>query len=382
MDDLDIANRLHRRVLQQELDVAKARKDFWSSKYNYGPSTKTSELEPFQKISDECFLKYPRTAVLAEIFLLLDNGNLLLLGAKKLEGGKVVTEKLNFRRGLGLCSSIFQDIADHGNYYKLPFPLEMQRGLFDDQISMTLTAYLVKNEVCERQGIVCMVDRCCPEEIIDDDREDFLRRLAGDAEHQLHCRRQHFLKKGNWDASASPFETLQNRRGYRHEIVLPARGPIQAVLKSQITQRLQTQAPFQFDHNSSGYNKLPVFQHMSTEVERMHLPLDFYDSVDQIPGPRPPISKNDMEYSAVVESLALTEIKPEDAIAIHLKQMVKMATQVFAFPNCEITFMNHNTIFCLAGHAESERKSESITTMKRNKDGSRFLWTMQRAQAI
>lgn len=387
LDDLDVANRLHRQVLMMELSKAKFCGEYTTAVYNYSPSTQHSDLTAFQQVTDKCLTEYRHTSVLAGVYLILDNGNQLSLDTKISRDGIITSEKLNCVGKLSICSSFVKD-GRNQDFYKLLLPCDIQLRFFDDPLPMTLTGFVFKDELDQRQGMVCMVDRCSPSDLQDNDREAFLRPLASDIEQHLRIRKQQLLK--TWRTFASlPHDSakrFQLREESQHDVVLCAHGPLKPVSESQVRTRLSQMNPFHFQSTERrASHTLPVFQNTSTEAERAHLPLDFYDLVDQIGCPRPPIPKNDMECSAIVESLALTEINPEDAIAVYLKEMVKMATQVFGFPNGEISFRNHDTIFCLAGYGTNEeiKKAANVfPTIKYNKDGSRFLWKMPRAAAV
>jgi class 3 adenylate cyclase len=385
LDDLDIANRLHRRVLLLELNKAKSGGEYVAAAYNYSPSTPQPDLKPFQQITDKCLRENKQTAVFAGVYLVLENGNQLSLDTKILKDGIIVTETLNSPRSPSICSIIVNDDCNP-DYNKLPFPNEMQSFLFGDSaLPTTLTGYIFRDETGKRQGIVCMLDRCSPSDIVDADRKAFLRPLALEVESILRLRKQLLEQRSTqqFPNTKECFQKLGEKR--ESEIVLSAYGPIQPVLQSQVKKRLSQVNPFQFAPGERASHKLPIFQNMSTEDDTKHLPLDYFDLADEICSPRTPIAKNDMECSAIVEALALTEINPDEPIAIYLKEMVKMATQVFGFPNAEITFRNHDTIFCMAGYGlneEIKKCANVFPTMKRNKDGSRFLWQMPRALAV
>jgi class 3 adenylate cyclase len=381
LDDLEITNRLHRRVLLKELNKAKSNKDFVSSSYEYGPSTPSSDLEPYCQITDKIFCENKTTAVLAGVHLVLNNGNQLALDTKILKDGQVITNKLTVPRKLSVCSGLVND-GRNQDYYKVLLPQEIQMGLIQDTTPMTYTGHVLKSLSGKRVGMVCMVDRCSPADVVDIDRETFLRQMAQETEYQLTLRKQLLERKKKLEGQISECQ---------NETVLPAHGPLKPVFGSQVSQRLRKQSPIDFTElipqpAEKATHKLPIFQNMASEEEKVHLPTNFYDSVDEVSAPRPPIPKHDMERSAAVEALGMTDINPQDEIALHLKSLVKMAAQVFGFPHGEITFHNHESQYRIAGYGESDEIINSLNSLFQsiqcNRDGSRFLCKMPRGPAV
>ncbi len=382
---LKVSNRLHRRVLLKELNKARQSTNFVASTYDYSPSTPLSDLDFYQKATDKCFREYEQTAILAGVHLVLDNGNQLSLDTKVLKDVNIVTEKQHRPRETSFCSRLVRETSNR-HYYKLLFPFEFQKDFIADPRPLTYTGYILRDESGKRIGILCMLDRCSPSELLGTDRKTFLQHLALDIEVQLKLRKQLVARQRSKEHNTSTDNLVEAFKVHiGSEFVVSADGPIKPVLNSQVTESMSQMNPSQLAPGKRASHKLPKFQNMSTEAERAHLPLNFFDCIEEMSCPRPPITKNDMECSAIVESLALTDINPEEPIAIYLKEMVKMATQVFGFPNAEITFRNHETAFCLAGYGESAEISACFNhfpTLKRNKDGTQFLWTMPRALSI
>uniref|UniRef100_A0A7S2UBZ0 GAF domain-containing protein n=1 Tax=Attheya septentrionalis TaxID=420275 RepID=A0A7S2UBZ0_9STRA len=87
---------------------------------------------------------------------------------------------------------------------------------------------------------------------------------------------------------------------------------------------------------------------VSNPNEEEHLPSNFFGRVDKFKGPRPPISKKDLERVAVTEKLGLHHIKPEDLTALTLRRLVKKATILARFPIGFISIINHDRQFEIA----------------------------------
>lgn len=375
LDDLEITNRLHRRVLMRELDKAKSSKDFVSASYDYGPSTPTSDLETFSRIAETCFHENRKSAVMAGVHLILNNGNQLSLDTKIMKDGQLHSKKLSIRQRLSICSNIVNDGRDQV-YYKIEIPLILKQKVFEESSAMTYTGHILKDESGKRVGVVCMVDRCPPMEIIDSERKEFLHRMAQEAEQQLKLRRQLLEKQRKVESQsisiqkaatvlpigASKNNTLNHESSIHKDYLVPAaikelvlftKEPLKLVSASQMSpfhemEGSVTTSPALNKPSSllglrvqpRAQRKPPVFQELANEDEKVHLASDVNDLVDQLSAPRPPIAKNDMERCAAVEALGMTDIGPEDEIALHLKSMVKMAKQVFEFPQGQITFIN------------------------------------------
>jgi class 3 adenylate cyclase/GAF domain-containing protein len=357
LDDLEITNRLHRRVLVKELDKAKTSLDYNSTYYDYSPGTKVNELEPFRAITNTIFRENQNTACMAGVHLVLDNGNQLALDTKLLNGGQVVTQPLNLAKGNNICGGLVQD-GSNQSYYKIQVPKNVQENLFEDPSPpMTYTGHILKNESGKRVGMVCMIDNCSPSGVQDLDRENFLRRMAIETEYQLNLRRQLIER---WRTLTVQMSEHQSG--------------------GQITDSVDRSVKMKESH------KLPVFQDMANEIESAHLPLNFYDLVDELSAPRPPIAKDDMERCAVVEAMGLADIASDDELSLQLQSILKEATEAFGFPYGEITAHNHENQFCIAGYDESQEVSNTLKKLHQsfrcNVDGTQFTRRTPRGPAI
>ncbi len=426
LDDLDITNRLHRRVLIRELNKAQSSNDFVSASYDYDPSTPASELEPYSQIAETCFQENRKSAVMAGVHLILNNGNQLSLDTKVLKNGQLQSKRLTIRGRHSICSTVVNDGRDL-DYYKIQIPLVLKQRVFENQSAMTYTGFVLKDESGKRVGVVCMVDRCSPTEVADSDRKVFLGRMARETEKELMVRSQLLEKRRNLEPDINgcqngivmptnecknivPSPTTHYSTTDGNEIVISSdrintskivTHPIEMLdrfLFKQVSHRLEKGGSFNSSSvlndspsltqtsETPGHRGSPVFQDMANEEECAHLSENFYELVDQVSTPRPPIPKNDMERSAAVGALNMTDIGPDDKIALHLKSMVKMAKHVFGFPHGEITFLDHEHQYRIAGHGESDEVINALNTffqpIQCNSDGSRFLCKMPRGFAV
>jgi class 3 adenylate cyclase len=396
LDDLHITNRLHRRVLIRELNKAQSSNDFVSASYDYDPSTPASELEPYSQIAETCFQENRKSAVMAGVHLILNNGNQLSLDTKVLKNGQLQSKRLTICGRRSICSTVVDDGRDQ-DYYKIEVPLAL-KTLCENQSTMTYTGFVLKDESGKRVGVVCMVDRCHAFEVVDSDRKVFLRRMARDTEQQLKHRKQ-LLKKLETEKNERKNDVTIASNDTRIETL--AAPPLRSSLDSgsQVPQRFENAgasnsaiAPNDASDSAvkstvQATHKLPKFQkNMANEAERAHLPTNFYEMADHLLAPRPPIPKHDMERSAAVEALGMVDIGPEDEIVLHLENMVKMAKQVFGFPHGEITFQNHETQYSIARDCESDEIRTAHDTFFQpincKNDGSRFICKMPRSAAL
>jgi hypothetical protein len=192
LDDLSITNRLHRRVLLKALKKAKMSMDFVSSEYNYSPSTPSSELEAYDRVTTMCFRNNNETAFLAGVHLCLKNGKQLSLGTKIIQDGIITSQRLHVKGELSICSSVAD--ADCGqNYYKREVPEIIGEKLFAGLAPLTYTGFAVRNETGRKVGVVCIIDRCDSKRVDDVDREAFLRHMAMAVEKELKNRKLHLM---------------------------------------------------------------------------------------------------------------------------------------------------------------------------------------------
>lgn len=210
LDDLSISNRLHRRVLVKALKKAKASKDFVSFEYNYSPSTPTSELEAYNKVTTMCLRNNKETAFLAGVHLCLKNGKQLSLDTKIIEDGKIIPQRLHVKGDLSICSNI--DDGDQ-NYYKMPVSEEICHRAFDVVEPLTYTGFALRNESGRKVGMVCMIDRCDVRNVDDIDREAFLHHMAMAVEKELKSRKRDQMMKNQTLGSDEDIVNLAFRGG-------------------------------------------------------------------------------------------------------------------------------------------------------------------------
>lgn len=134
-------------------------------------------------------------------------------------------------------------------------------------------------------------------------------------------------------------------------------------------------------------HELPIFKSlMHNEEDRKHLSSNFHDMVNALKIPKPPIAKNDMERCAAVDTLRLTDIRPNDDIAYHLQAMVKMATEVFRFPYGEITFHDNEFQYRMASYCEGKNPFTAINSAYQpihfKPDGKPFLCKTGRGASL
>lgn len=373
LDDLHIANRLHRRVLLMELNKAKVPKegaaDLMATPYGYSPSTPASDLEAFRRVTDKCLSEHTETAILAGVHLILGNGAVLSLDTKIINDGKFETDTSHAFCKLAISSKLVND-GSNQHYYKIKLPLEVSSMFSRDALSMTYTGHVLKNESGERLGMVCMIDQCHPMDIEDNERAAFLWQAARETEFQLLLRKQLLARKANLQAVIE---------GYLDDIVHPAQSP-----SRHVGMKESNGLPFRNPSPVLVKQTIPILPSSFTGISDN--PLLSTKFIEPAVAQRPQMARNNTERLAALGLLRLDEISPEEEIAVHLRRMVKMATQLFSFKHGEITFRHEEEQYRIAGYGESEEISygfkkifQPVTT---NPDGTCFLGKMVAAQAL
>lgn len=388
LDDLGITNRLHRRVLMKELRDAKANTEFVSFAYEYTPSTNLVDLEAYDQISNRCFYDDTDGAVYAGVHLVLDNGNQLALGSRMLKDGEIASRRLHQPKHLSLCSAIFNDGSDT-EFYTMQYPTKLKGSVFDEISPLTYTGYVITNESGERVGIVCRLDHCYPCEIDEPSRKAFLKQIAKETEFQLRLRKSYLERKQSLDLKINQDDLLLPEvPTISPRAQQPSKSPSTTKRRLSIGDILPFPAINHVRQELRSTHTMPIFQQgLASGMESAHLPSNFYDAVDRLGVPRPPIGKDDLERVAAIEALQLRDIEPGDEIAVYFKRIVKTATQAFGFQAAKITVLDHENEYSFACYNASQtllsNDSDHIgEVVKQNGDGTPFLCRKQRAPSI
>jgi len=77
----------------------------------------------------------------------------------------------------------------------------------------------------------------------------------------------------------------------------------------------------------------PIYQvnRATSPSDLQHLPPTFYDKIDAVGGPRPPITKRDLDTVAVVKEMNFDSITPDSDIGRKIKSIVHMVSRLFDF---------------------------------------------------
>ena len=179
-------------------------------------------------------------------------------------------------------------------------------------------------------------------------------------------------------------------------VVRHGQGPVRDVRNSQVVMKDRTlprdfPSPEELAKTNSvrdSASLLAFNKDRATESQASHLPPDFYQRIDSIPGgKRPPIRSDDMERVAEMETYGLDEIEPDSDIAKDLMRFVKMGMDLFKFDLGDVTFLNNESNFSMARVGLVEPMKEAIKNnifqvMNYCADGSSFLCKTDRSIGI
>jgi class 3 adenylate cyclase len=422
LQDLGIGNRLHRRVILQKLrDIStkfekpESGQEDGSTRANCSGAGNEEEddLQLFDELVTQALNKSSPTVVYAGVHLVPNTdengkgsgvGHVVLAGSlRRTSDGKTLRMPRFSAQPVeeSTCYRFVRDRTDM--FYETVLP-----NVDTWASGKCYSGYaLVNEEAGDRVGCICLLDSAesCDERSAE--KEALMRELAVVAESQikrqnailareasLRNQMKHLLYESvptdfmsggdakHLKAASDQSDTPRNRSLLGNDlsddtICVEAKGPEIASENSSspLSNRKDTASEARFRE---------VYR--AGEDEASHLSPNFFNVIDSVGAPRPPIAKDDMRSIAAAQELDFRSIVVHSNIGQKIKKFVRMACKLVDFPMGSLAFHEHLLQYHVGSYAENPEHEKIFQTafevLQRSNDGTTFACQKDRGSAI
>ena len=403
LEDLEITNRLHKRILQKKLatvpredeEASETEKDLTETENaengqhhsvvikESSELMKEEDLAVFDKIVTEILGKTETSIFYVGIHLIKEEGQIVLSGTVRSADDHVdVLPRWHLSpHSMSICSTLVRKMAPD-TYLEKALPSK----------SMRYRGHVLRDDRGKRIGSVCLMEKMLPDPQEDVNKQEpptsgnedyvpIMKEMASHVERQMQERQALLARTASLQAQIKSLEGDDNNSEKVTKLFLNAvkEGPSpagggQPLILPPITKNSAEEPCFQQGRAGPG--------------EMIHLPADFFKLHDQFGLPRPPIAKDDMQSIAAAEELNLHAIQPDSATGKRLIQLVTMAAKMAGCPMCTLNFHDHEQEFEIGRPVVDESliapmlERAEINLTRRSADGCPFSYGCARAPAM